>query len=174
MDKARPIVMEDVTDPEALAKARAQHGSSANTTMHQMPQTVSGETLAQCLSHLTPNERAGLAAFIHRLHQDYGANLLRVILFGSKARGDFDAQSDLDVLVVVHMSGEDYWQHWRRIIDMAWEVELAYSLVISSVIKNEHDYTKLCEHRSLLARNIERDGIALWTISPNACTSQPI
>jgi predicted nucleotidyltransferase len=142
--------------------------------MHHMPQTVSGETLAQCLSHLTPNERAGLTVFIHRLHQDYGANLLRVILFGSKARGDFDDQSDLDVLVVVHMSGEDYWQHWRRIIDMAWEVELAYSLVISSIIKNEHDYTKLCEHRSLLARNIERDGIALWTISPNACTSQPI
>jgi predicted nucleotidyltransferase len=142
--------------------------------MHHMPQTVSGETLAQCLSHLTSNERDGLAAFINRLHQAYGANLLRVILFGSKARGDFDDQSDLDVLVVVHMSGEDYWQHWRRIIDMAWEVELAYSLVISSVIKNEHDYTKLCEHRSLLARNIERDGIALWTISPNACTSQPI
>jgi predicted nucleotidyltransferase len=174
MDKARPIVMEEVTDPEALAKARAQHGSSASTTMHHMPQTVSGETLAQCLSHLTPNERAGLAAFIHRLHQDYGANLLRVILFGSKARGDFDDQSDLDVLVVVHMSDEDYWQHWRRIVDMAWEVELAYSLVISSIIKNEHDYTKLCEHRSLLARNIERDGIALWTMSPNACTSQPI
>jgi len=151
-----------------------QYSSSASTTMHHMPHTVSGETLAQCLSHLTPNERAGLAAFINCLHQDYGANLLRVILFGSKARGDFDDQSDLDVVVVVRMSGEDYWQHWRRIVDMAWEVELAYSLVISSIIKNEHDYTKMCEHRSLLARNIERDGIVLWTRSPNACTSQPI
>jgi len=151
-----------------------QYSSSACTTVHHMPQTVSGETLAQCLSHLTPNERAGLAAFINRLHQDYGANLLRVILFGSKARGDFDEQSDLDVVVVVSMSGEDYWQHWRRIVGMAWEVELAYSLVISSIIKNEHDYTKMCEHQSLLARDIERDGIVLWTTSPNACTSQPI
>ena len=142
--------------------------------MHHMPQTVSGETLARCLSHLTPNERAGLAAFINRLHQDYGANLLRVILFGSKARGDFDDQSDLDVVVVVRMSGEDYWQHWRRIVDMAWEVELAYSLVISSIIKNEPDYTTMCEHRLLLARDIERDGIVLWTTSQNAFTSQPI
>ena len=151
-----------------------QDSSSASTTMHHTPHTVSGETLAQCLSHLTPNERTGLAAFINRLHQDYGAHLLRVILFGSKARGDFDDQSDLDVVVVVRMSGEDYWQHWRRIVDMAWEVELAYSLVIASIIKNEHDYTKMCEHRSLLARNIERDGIVLWTMSPNAFTSQPI
>ena len=139
-----------------------------------MPQAMSGETLAQRLSHLTPNERAGLAAFMNRLHQAYGANLLRMVLFGSKARGDFDDQSDLDVLVVVRMSGEDYWQHWRRIVAMAWEVELAYSLVISSIIKNEHDYSKLCEYRSLLARNIERDGIVLWTMSPNVCTSQPI
>ena len=151
-----------------------QYSSSESTTMHHIPQTVLGEILAQCLPHLTPNERAGLAAFITRLHQDYGANLLRVILFGSKARGDFDDQSDLDVLVVVRMSGDDYWQHWRRIVDMAWEVELAYSLVISSIIKNEYDYTKMCEHRSLLARHIERDGIVLWTMSPNACTSQPI
>ena len=142
--------------------------------MRHMPQMVSGEILAQCLSHLTSNERAGLAAFINRLHQAYGTNLLRVILFGSKARGDFDDQSDLDVLVVVRMSGDDYWQHWRRIVDMAWEVELAYSLVISSIIKHAHDYTKMCEHQSLLARNVERDGIVLWMMPPNAFTSQPI
>jgi predicted nucleotidyltransferase len=142
--------------------------------MHHIPQPVLGETLAQCLPHLTPNERSGLAAFINRLHQDYGANLLRVILFGSKARGDFDDQSALDVVVVVRMSGEDYWQHWRRIVDMAWEVELADRMVISCIIKNEPDYTKMCEHQSLLARSIERDGIVLWTMSPNACTSQPI
>ena len=152
----------------------SQYSSSASTIMHHMPQTASGETLAQCLLHLTPNERAGLAAFINCLHQDYGANLLHVILFGSKARGDFDDQSDLDVLVVVRMSGDDYWQHWRRIVDMAWEVELAYSLVISSVIKNEPDYTKMCEHQSLLAHSVERDGIVLWTMSPKAFTSQPI
>jgi len=84
-----------------------------------VPQTVSGEVLAQCLPHLTANERAGLAAFAHRLHQAYGANLLHVILFASKARGDLDDQADLDVLVVVRMSGEEYWQPWRRIADMA-------------------------------------------------------
>src|SRR5262245_15634562 len=134
--------------------------------MHHMPQTVSEETLAQCLSHLTSNERAGLAAFINHLHQAYGANLLRVMLFGSKARGDFNDQSDLDVLVVVRMSGDDYWQHWRRIVDMAWEVELAYSLVISSIIKNEHDYKKMCKHQSILDRIVDRDGIVLRMLCP--------
>lgn len=150
------------------------YSSSESTPMHHMPHTVSGETLAQCLSHLTPNERAGLAAFMNRLHQDDGANVLRVILFGSKARGDFDDQSDLDVVVVVRMAGDEYWQHWRRIVDMAWEVELAYSLVMSSIIQDAPDYTTMCGHRSLLARHIERDGMVLWTMSPNACISQPI
>jgi len=50
---------------------------------------------------LRPNERAGLAAFLERLRQRYGDDLLRVVLFGSKARGDFDTESDVDVLVVL-------------------------------------------------------------------------
>ena len=53
------------------------------------------------LWHLTPNERAGLEAFVDCLRCRYGDDLLRVVLFGSKARGDFDDESDIDLLVVV-------------------------------------------------------------------------
>jgi predicted nucleotidyltransferase len=56
---------------------------------------VEGEsTLDERLSHLTANERAGLAALVNRLCQRYGNDLLRVVLFGSKARGDFDDESE--------------------------------------------------------------------------------
>ncbi len=53
---------------------------------------------------LTPNERASLAAFVDRLRQRYGDNLLRVRLFGSKARGDAHEESDFDLLVVLRMT----------------------------------------------------------------------
>jgi len=43
-----------------------------------------GSTLDERLSHLTANERAGLAALVDRLRQRYGDDLLRVVLFGSK------------------------------------------------------------------------------------------
>jgi predicted nucleotidyltransferase len=47
------------------------------------------------LAHLTENERQALAELVERLHRRHGDDLLRVVLFGSKARGDFDEESDL-------------------------------------------------------------------------------
>ena len=138
--------------------------------LHQ-PQVVQEETLARRVPHLTPNERTGLAVFVDRLYQCYETNLLQVVLFGSKARRDFDEESDLDVLVVVHMSDNHYWKYWHEIVDIAADVGLTYGLVISSIVKNVRDYAVICAHQSLLARNLERDGIALWTTRPSTHTS---
>jgi predicted nucleotidyltransferase len=132
---------------------------------------VEGEsTLDERLSHLTANERAGLAAFVNRLRQHYGNDLLRVVLFGSKARGDFDDESDLDVLVVVRIADGGYRKYWNEIVNIAWDIEFAYNLVITLVIKDEAGYTSMCKNRLLLARNIEKDGIELWTTQPREST----
>jgi hypothetical protein len=54
---------------------------------------VEGEsTLDERLSHLTANERAGLAALVNRLRQHYGNDLLRVVLFGSKRKANTRAK----------------------------------------------------------------------------------
>ena len=124
------------------------------------------ENLAKDLPHLTPNEQAGLADFANRLRQRYGDDLLYLVLFGSKARGDFDEESDLDMLVVIRMPDDDYWGYWDEIVGIAWDIELAYGFVISLVVKSEDDYAVMLAHQSLLVRNIEQDGIELWT-KPN-------
>jgi len=128
---------------------------------------------AQYLPHLTSSEQTGLTTFVDCLSQHYGANLLHVVLFGSKARGDSHDQSDLDVLVVVRIVDNEYWQHWHEIVDIAWEVGLAYDLVVSPVVKSEHAYMEMCKHQTLLARQVEREGVALWTTRASASPLQP-
>lgn len=115
------------------------------------------------LGHLTPNERASLAAVVDRLVKRYGSDLLRVVLFGSKARGDFDEESDLDILVVVRMPDDNYWRHWREILDLTYGIDLEYDTVSSLLIRDEPDYAQMRAWNLLLNRNIERDGIELWT-----------
>jgi predicted nucleotidyltransferase len=120
---------------------------------------------------LKAHERAALAAFVGELRTRYGNDLQRVVLFGSKARGDFHAESDLDILVVVRAASGDYRQCWNEIVDMAWRVELAHGVVMSLVIKDVADYDAMRAHQLLLARNIEQDGVELWMMPPSAPTS---
>ena len=126
------------------------------------------------LSQLTASERAGLAVFIEELQQKYPDDLLQVVLFGSKARGDFHDQSDLDILVVIHVSNDEYWQYWNKIVNIASKIELTYDLVFSLIIKNEADFKTMQYQKSLFARVIQQDGIELWTRYPNESIFKPI
>lgn len=49
---------------------------------------------------LTPPEHRAVAGLVDRALHDAGAPLLAAVLFGSKARGDDDADSDVDVLLI--------------------------------------------------------------------------
>jgi len=120
------------------------------------------------LAHLTENERRALAELVERLRQRYGDNLSRVVLFGSKARGDFDEESDLDVLVVVRIPDEVYLQRRREIVSWTVDLMLEYGPVISTHIYDEPAYAQLRRWNTLLNRNIERDGIELWTSMQSA------
>jgi uncharacterized protein len=45
----------------------------------------------------------------------YGDRLVRMVLFGSQARGDAEPESDIDMLVVLHgplNPGEEIYPHW--------------------------------------------------------------
>ena len=52
--------------------------------------------MIQLPAWLSLSERAALQAFVAALHERFDGQVLSVRLFGSKARGDFDADSDVD------------------------------------------------------------------------------
>ena len=120
------------------------------------------------LVHLKENERRALAELVERLRQRYGDDLLRVVLFGSKARGDFDEESDLDVLAVVkHIPDETYWRHRNEIIENTYEIELNHDVVFSLLVLDEAEHSRMRQWNLLIDRNIARDGIDLWTSQPS-------
>ena len=45
----------------------------------------------RALIHLDDRERAAIREYLHQLRMAYGSTVLRVVLYGSKMRGDFDA-----------------------------------------------------------------------------------
>jgi predicted nucleotidyltransferase len=123
---------------------------------------VTREKAREKLERLQPNERRALAALVERLRDRFGADLLRVVLFGSKARGDYDDESDMDVLVVARIPENKFYSDRSEIINLAGDIDLEHDVVLSLLIRDEKDYIRMREWNLLLNRNIERDGIVLW------------
>ena len=88
-------------------------------------------------------------------------SIRRMVLFGSRARGDFDASSDLDVLVVLSECDSAALESARAAryeVMQRWQFEPLISLLLLS----EQDWQDLSKHSAGLKRNIEREGLTVW------------
>src|SRR3989304_4195999 len=82
------------------------------------------------LTQLRPAERAALSDYLARLRARFSERVLRVILFGSRARGEGGDESDLDVLVVVD---DGDWRFHDQIADESVEPWLIHRALISPI-----------------------------------------
>jgi predicted nucleotidyltransferase len=110
------------------------------------------------LAHLTSDEGRALAEFVKKLRQNLDGLVVSAILFGSRARGEGQADSDLDVLVVV--SDEDP-QVRKEVRSLAAEVWLEHGLYLSTRVWSLAHWHRLQELQTLLYQNICKDGVEL-------------
>lgn len=110
--------------------------------------------------------KAALAAYVARVTQIYRDEVLSITLYGSQARGDAKAGSDIDVLVVVK---EDTPALRQALADLAWQVQFEYGVVISDIIRNAEQFNRMRTNRFPFYQSIEREGFLLWK-----STSEPM
>ena len=82
----------------------------------------------------------------------------RIELFGSRARGDAEPDSDMDVLVIVDdltEKDEDY------ISECAWEAGFESGVVVVPVVFSRLEWENGPERYSLLAEAVKSDGVYL-------------
>jgi len=73
-----------------------------------------------------------LAEYRARLEEIYGDRLMRLVLFGSRARGDAEPDSDIDVMIVLRGPLDD-WAETQRTSKVTSEVSMKFETVISRI-----------------------------------------
>jgi predicted nucleotidyltransferase len=95
-----------------------------------------------------------LAAQVRERISDALGKPVKVIMFGSQARGDATKDSDIDLLVILPDINPDTR---KRVSDIAWEVGFDAGKVISTFPATKHDM----DYYAILPfyQNIKREGV---------------
>jgi predicted nucleotidyltransferase len=111
------------------------------------------------VGQITKNENAALRTLIQRILAELGAQVSQIILFGSKARGDSNADSDVDVLI---LASEENRRLQERINIIASQISLDYDVLFNPLLIANTRWTQMMNEKFSICRNVERDGIMLF------------
>ena len=98
--------------------------------------------------------------FSIQLRKLLGEDLSKVILFGSYARGDYQSDSDVDVMVLVKISPEEIEKIEESIFDLAFDIEMEHGIHISPIIKNEDQFEYWVDVLPFY-RNVRDEGVEI-------------
>jgi len=94
----------------------------------------------------------------HTLQKQLGGRLLKMVLYGSRARGDFVIESDIDIAIIVRELSREL-KH--QILDGVAEIEMRYLTPLSVLILSENEFEYLKSRERRIALDIEKEGVVL-------------
>lgn len=91
----------------------------------------------------------------------FGDKLIKVVLFGSYARGDFEAESDIDVMILVDESDQKLSTYAKAISEIVLDIDLKYEVLVAEIIQ---DYGKFTKYLSVLPfyQSVDKEGIVIY------------
>jgi predicted nucleotidyltransferase len=103
-------------------------------------------------------EKEIIEKFASRIKEKLEDNLIFIKMFGSKARGDFHEDSDIDILIVVNnktIAVRD------EIYNILFELDPYYEHKVSIILFSLYEYKKNEEMKSPFTQHIDHEGINL-------------
>lgn len=107
--------------------------------------------------YLNYNEQVAIEEIVNKVSLLYPM-VKEIILYGSKVRGDYLEESDIDLLFIT-----DYTLNREKkteIYDTIYEIEVQQDVIVSVVFINESDF-RLKE--SYFLKQVKKEGITLWS-----------
>ena len=112
---------------------------------------------------LNDTEKIAIEEAVSILNEKFG--LEGAILFGSKARGDADASSDMDLLLITQRLL--HWREEKTIVELLFELGLKHGVIFSPLFVSSEEWNGGCFTEFPIYQEIIRDGAKV------ACSKRP-
>jgi predicted nucleotidyltransferase len=124
----------------------------------QVSKKIEDNPLKPYEKYLRENERKAVGIFVSKTKTNLGKNILDMKIFGSKIRGDFDEESDIDIILVVRNRNLRVREY---ISEIASDLNLEFDCMLSPLIYTKAEYNRNRRFKNLFAENLTKEGIQL-------------
>ena len=102
-----------------------------------------------------------LGEYVEEVSKIYGEHLKSVILYGSYARGDFTADSDIDIMILVDLPNEEIDLYLDSLSALGFQYNVEHDVWIMPIVKNiEHFQYWVSAYP--FYKNVQKEGVTLY------------
>jgi predicted nucleotidyltransferase len=91
----------------------------------------------------------------------FGNKLKKVILYGSYARGDYDAESDVDVMFLVDEDDENLRTYRKPIRIVESEIDFKYDVLLCGIVQNQDKFYQYINDIPFYS-NVYKEGVVMY------------
>lgn len=101
-----------------------------------------------------------LNEFLEEIKKILGNRIKKIILYGSYARGDYNKNSDIDIMILTDLTSEEISEYSLRIWEKCADIEIDEGIVISPLIRNLESFNSWLNVKPFYM-NIANEGVIL-------------
>ena len=96
--------------------------------------------------------------FIDRVNKLLGKRVKKIILYGSYARGDYNENSDIDIMILTDLTNEEIIEYRELVSNI--EFDTNFEVMISPLVKNIEKFEYWLKALPFYM-NVQREGVVL-------------
>ena len=114
------------------------------------------------MSKIPNNIKKVIEEFTEKTTQLIGNHLKKIILYGSYARGDFNKNSDIDIMILTDFTDKEIVEYRSKIAYIAYDIEYDndFEITISPLVKNIDKFNYWLEALPFYM-NVQKEGVVL-------------
>jgi predicted nucleotidyltransferase len=98
---------------------------------------------------------------VQKIAPIFGDKLKRVVLYGSYARGDFDEESDIDVMFLVDEDEEKLRTYRKPVRKVESELDFKYEVLLCGILQNKDRFYQ-CIKDVPFYSNVDKEGVVVY------------